>query len=160
MVFNATFNNISVLHEKCIKYTLPRTKSDVDSVRGLVVMVFNATFNNSSVISRRRFNCWRKRRKPPTCHKSLANFITKCCIEYRFLFNDMSNMFSWIFVIVIAPCNSSPRIDMSLHSDTLFLTPNKPVFVLTPQCCLLSEAANINLIVFVFTRSSPSSAAR
>jgi hypothetical protein len=52
MVFNATFNNISVVHEKCIKYTLPRTKSDVDSVRGLVVMVFNATFNNISVISR------------------------------------------------------------------------------------------------------------
>jgi hypothetical protein len=28
MVFNATFNNISVVHEKCIKYTLPRTKSE------------------------------------------------------------------------------------------------------------------------------------
>ena len=63
MVFNATFNNISVVHEKCIKYTLPRTKSDVDSVRGLVVMVFNATFNNISVISRRRFNCLRKPEK-------------------------------------------------------------------------------------------------
>jgi hypothetical protein len=22
------------------------------------------------------------RRKPPTCHKSLTNFITYCCIEY------------------------------------------------------------------------------
>jgi hypothetical protein len=44
------------------------------------VMVFNATFNNISVIS------WRPvfigggnrstRRKPPTCRKSLTNFIT------------------------------------------------------------------------------------
>jgi len=42
--------------------------------------VFNATFNNISAIS------WRSvlfgggnrstRRKPPTCHKSLTNFIT------------------------------------------------------------------------------------
>jgi hypothetical protein len=23
--------------------------------------------------------CWRNRRKPPTCRKSLINFITKCC---------------------------------------------------------------------------------
>ena len=34
---------------------------------GVQVMVFNATFNNISVIS------WRK---PPTCCKSLTNFIT------------------------------------------------------------------------------------
>jgi hypothetical protein len=39
--------------------------------RGLGVMVFNATFNNISVIS------WRSvLRKPPTCRKSLTNFIT------------------------------------------------------------------------------------
>jgi len=23
------------------------------------------------------------RRKPPTCHKSLTNFITQCCIDIR-----------------------------------------------------------------------------
>jgi len=49
------------------------------------VMVLNATFNNDSVIS------WQSNllvketeytEKPPTCHKSLTNFITKCCIEY------------------------------------------------------------------------------
>jgi len=44
-------------------------------------MVFNATFRNISVI------LWwsvllSTRRKPQTCHKSLTNFITKCCIEY------------------------------------------------------------------------------
>ena len=50
------------------------------------VMVFNATFNNISAI------LWQSifiggghrstRRKPPTCCKSLTNFITYCCIEY------------------------------------------------------------------------------
>ena len=25
---------------------------------------------------------WSTQRKPPTCYKSLTNFITKCCIEY------------------------------------------------------------------------------
>ena len=25
---------------------------------------------------------WSTQRKPPTCRKSLTNFITKCCIEY------------------------------------------------------------------------------
>jgi hypothetical protein len=44
-------------------------------------MVFNATFNNSSVISWRSVllveiggHVWRK---PPTCRKSLTNYITK-----------------------------------------------------------------------------------
>ena len=50
-------------------------------------MVFNATFNNISVISWRSFFFFfgggnrRIRRKPPTCRKSLTNFITYC-IEY------------------------------------------------------------------------------
>jgi len=49
-------------------------------------MVHNATFNNISVIS------WQSvlivgengvpGEKPPTCCKSLTNFITYCCIKY------------------------------------------------------------------------------
>ena len=48
-------------------------------------MVFNVTFNNISVIS------WQfyigggnesTQRKPPTCLKSLTNFITSSCTEY------------------------------------------------------------------------------
>jgi hypothetical protein len=49
-------------------------------------MVLNATFNNIPVI------LWRSAllmeetgvagKKPPTCYKSLTNFITYCCIEY------------------------------------------------------------------------------
>ena len=46
-------------------------------------MVFNATFNNISVISWQSvFIGGGNRRKPPTCRKSLTNFITQCCIEY------------------------------------------------------------------------------
>jgi len=42
--------------------------------------MFNATFNNILIISWRsviigRGN-WSTRRQPPTCHKSLTNFIT------------------------------------------------------------------------------------
>ena len=29
-----------------------------------------------------QFYWWSTRRKPPTCHNSLTNFITYCCIEY------------------------------------------------------------------------------
>jgi len=36
-------------------------------------MVFNATFNNISVYRGGQFYWWRK---PPTCSKSLKNFIT------------------------------------------------------------------------------------
>jgi hypothetical protein len=52
----------------------------------IMVMVFSATFNTISA------NSWQSvllvevnrsiRRKPPTCHKSLPNFITKYCFEY------------------------------------------------------------------------------
>jgi len=51
----------------------------------VMVMVFNATFNNISVISWRSVYWWRKPEypgKPPTCRKSLTQFITLCCIEY------------------------------------------------------------------------------
>jgi len=42
-------------------------------------MVLSATFNNNSVIVTVSFiggGNWSTRRKPPTCRKSLTNFIT------------------------------------------------------------------------------------
>ena len=50
-----------------------RTKSLTNSVR---VVLLNATFNNIVAVS---FICegyWSTQRKPPTCRKSLTNFIT------------------------------------------------------------------------------------
>ena len=35
------------------------------------------------------------RRKPPTCHKSLTNFITKCCIEYSSPEYDSNSHRQW-----------------------------------------------------------------
>ena len=56
--------------------------------RGLRVMVLNATFKSVSVtgyivaVSFIGGGNQSTRRRPLTCRKSLANFITKCCIEY------------------------------------------------------------------------------
>jgi hypothetical protein len=44
------------------------------------LMVFNTTFNNISVISWRSVLLVEETgRKPPTCRKSLTDFITYCC---------------------------------------------------------------------------------
>jgi len=40
-------------------------------------MVFNATFNNISVYHDGQFYWWLKRRKSPTCRKSLTNDIVR-----------------------------------------------------------------------------------
>jgi hypothetical protein len=46
-------------------------------VNGVRILVFNATFNNISVIiAAFSFIDGVNRRKPPTYHKSLTNFIT------------------------------------------------------------------------------------
>ena len=52
----------------------------------------------------------------------------------------------------IAHWNNSLRLDMLLHSDTLFWFSSQPVFALSPSCCVLSrEATNTNFIVFGLT---------
>jgi hypothetical protein len=59
----------------------------------------------------------------------------------------------WVF-IVLAHWNNSPRVEMSLHWDTLFwFWANQSAF--SPYCCVLSgEATHINFIVFDLTRST------
>jgi hypothetical protein len=52
--------------------------SDVTQLFWVMVMVFNATFISVLLVE----EIGRIRRKPLTCHKSLTNFITYCCIEY------------------------------------------------------------------------------
>ena len=56
--------------QMCHKNQTKRHYQILLNVRMFRLMVFNATFNNIS---------WRK---PLTCHKSLTNLITLCCIEY------------------------------------------------------------------------------
>jgi len=45
-------------------------------------MVFNATFNNICYIVAVSFIDGENRIKPPTCRKSLTNFIIYCYIKY------------------------------------------------------------------------------
>jgi hypothetical protein len=58
---------------------------------------------------------------------------------------------SWIFIVKAD--SNSPRVDMSLHSDTNILIPSQPAFALSLYCCVLSGlATNTNFIVFGLTR--------
>ena len=70
-----------------------------------------------------QFYCWRKpeyQRKPPTCHKSQTNFITKCYIQYK--------SFELITLMVIGSdctgiCNSKYYIiTTSTVSNTGYIT--------------------------------------
>ena len=59
---------------------------------------------------------------------------------------------SWIF-IVIAQWNNCPRIEMSLHSDTLFwFRANQSLLFLRNAALLSVEAPNTNVIVLGLTR--------
>ena len=58
------------------------------------------------------------------------------------------------FFIVLAHWNNSPRVDMSLHSDTLsWFRANQSAFQLI--CVLSGKATNTNCIVSGLTRSNP-----
>jgi hypothetical protein len=62
------------------------TSSDRRTSYGILVSVFNKEFQQYfSYIMTISFiggGNQSTQRKPPTCHKSLTNFITQCCIEY------------------------------------------------------------------------------
>jgi hypothetical protein len=63
-----------------------------------------------------------------------------------------TNTLSWI-CIVLAHWNNSPRLDMSLHWDTLsWFRPNHYLFLLLNDAVLSGEATNTNLIVFGLTQ--------
>jgi len=59
--------------------------------------------------------------------------------ENKLILNEMmirsalyqTNTLSWIFIVLVH-WNNIPWVDMSLHSDTLFLIPSRPVFALSP----------------------------
>jgi hypothetical protein len=79
-----------------------------DKVFGIMLglsMLFNTTFNNILFIylATNFSDGVNKitRRKPPTCHKSLTNFIAKCCIEYTLLWclSPLSTIFQSILLV-------------------------------------------------------------
>ena len=71
--------------------------------------------------------------------------------QNKLIFNETSTL-RWIF-IVLAHWSNSPRVDMSLHSDTLFwLRANKSLLSLLNACVLRGEATNTNFTVFGLTR--------
>ena len=67
--------------------------------------------------------------------------------ENKLIFNEMmmraalfyTNTLSWIF-IVLAHWNNKPRVDMSLHSDTLFwFRTNQSLLFLLNAACLAEK---------------------
>ena len=69
----------------------------------------------------------------------LSNFVAISCWEQA-TFYEMTNQLSWIF-IVLAHCNKSLRIDMSLHWDTLvWFRVNQSLLLPLNAVCLAEEA--------------------
>ena len=74
--------------------------------------------------------------------------------EHKLIFNEirmrsalfLTNTLSWIF-IVLAQWNNSPRVDMSLHSDTLFWSWSNQslLFILNVAC--LAEKQHIPILL-------------
>jgi hypothetical protein len=67
--------------------------------------------------------------------------------ENKLIFNEMmmrsalyyTNTLSCIFFIVLAHWNNSPRVDLSLHSDTLFWFRDQSLLVLLNAACLAEK---------------------
>jgi hypothetical protein len=69
--------NINFTTQKRRQKTIGKTMACVQTCKEMVwLMVFIATCNNISIILWRCFIGGGNWRKPPTCHKSLKNFIT------------------------------------------------------------------------------------
>jgi hypothetical protein len=92
-------------------------------------MVFNTNFNIISVIS------WQlvllveetgvpwTQRKPPTCRKSLTNFITWCCIEYT---SPWTGFELKSLVVIGTDCTSNCK--SNYHTITTMTTPKVSVW--------------------------------
>ena len=62
-----------------------------------------------------------------------------------------TNTLSWIFIVPLKQQSADRHVAPLGH---IILIPSQPVFVLSPQCCVLSgEATNTNFIVFGLTLS-------
>jgi hypothetical protein len=93
MVFNTNFNNISVILRKSVKFV-----EETGVHRENRSTQRKQEYTEETGVHRENRSTQRKQeytektgvhrenrstqRKPPTCRKSLTNFITECCIEY------------------------------------------------------------------------------
>ena len=95
-------------------------------------------FNNISAISRRSaLMCWGNRstqRKPPTCLKSLTNFIAYCCIEYT---SPSARIELTTLVVICSDCTG--RFKSNYHMITT-MTP-------ATNCSVLFTSLNDRLII-------------
>ena len=97
-------------------------------------MVFNATFNYNVAVS---FigggNQWTQR-KPPTCRKSLTNFITWCCTH-------PPDRFELTSVVIGTDCIGSCK--SNYHKITATGAPQKKCLI------YLTKRLNVELLVFL-----------
>ena len=108
-------------------------------------MVFNATFNNISVISWRSVLMVRgNRRKPPTCHKSLTNFFTQCCIEYT---SPWTGFKFTTLVVIDTDCTDSYK--SNYHMTTTPTTKKKHLSIDHIRWFCLLRNDNVNEFVIV-----------
>jgi hypothetical protein len=74
--------------EDCFRQWTKRERKDIDNLSGWFGLVygvyhhFQQYFSYTVTVSFIGGGNWSTRRKPPTCRKSLTNFITLCCIGY------------------------------------------------------------------------------
>ena len=88
-----------------------------------------------------RFYWWRKRttrRKPPTCRKSLTNFITSCCIKYT---SPWSGFDLTTLAVIDTDCTGSCKSNYQL-----LLILSLPVFALSPYYRCLVEKQQIPIL--------------
>ena len=111
------------------------------------VMVFNTTFNNVSVIVVVSFigegnrSTWRK---PPTCHKSLTNFIILSCIEYS---SPSAGLEVTTPVVIGTDCIGSCKSNYHAFTTTTV----RKLFLNSFVCLLLAEVELFVMWVFFFS---------
>ena len=95
---------------------LCKISGDIRSHYWVRVIMFNATFNNTAV----SFVSTGNRRKPPTCPKSLTNFIALCCMEYTL-------QWTWFklttLVVIGTDCTSSYKSNYHMITTITALYP-------------------------------------
>ena len=73
-------------------------------------------------------------RKPPTCRKSLTNFITSCCVEYTSPRTGFE-----LTILVVKGTDGIGSCKSNYHTITTMAVPQKNMFHLFYKCLVLSK---------------------